>query len=237
MTVKDQKQTFFSKVSTRKERERAFVLMTDTKTDLECQLKDKSILILTANKLQDSNMVVLTDTVHVPLNEDVIITFNIGQEKYFMKTIITGHDFANHFCINLDAPLFKLQRRDSFRVNIPQGYLAKINVTQIDNQKISKKFPLFDLSGGGISFEIPPENNMDVVKDQLLYGEMEIGGKFKKPFTAVVRHCIRVGSQGSGLKKVGAEFMNMSPNEQQEIIKIVMDIHRDLFSKFKIGTR
>jgi hypothetical protein len=237
MTIKSQKQTFFSKVSTRKERERAFVLMTDTKTNLECQLTDKNIIILTADHLQDSNMVVLADTKNIPLNEDVIITFNIGQEKYFMKTYITGHDFANHFCVNLDAPLFKLQRRDSSRVNIPQGYLAKITINQIDNQKISKKFPLFDLSGGGISFEIPPENNMEIAKDQLIIGEMEIGGKFKKPFSAVVRHCVRVGSQGSGLKKVGAEFMNMSPNEQAEIIKIVMDIHRDLFSKFKIGTR
>lgn len=237
MTDIEQKQTFFSKVSTRKERERAFVLMTDTKANIECQLKNKSILNLTANHLVDSYMVVLADTLDVPLQEEVIVTFNIGQEKYFMKTTFTDHDLANHYCMSLDTSLFKLQRRDSFRVSIPQGYSAKIHVHQIDNRKVDKKFCLFDLSGGGLSFEIPANVPTEAKKGEILTAEIEIGGRFKKEFSALIRHCIAVGSQGSGLKKIGIEFTNMSPNDQSEIIKVVMDIHRDLFSKFKIGSR
>jgi len=233
----EQAQNFFSKVSTRKERERAFVLLTETNTRIECQFEDKIIVDLIPEKLKDSFMVVTASAKNLKVNQPVILTFNIGQEKYFMKTSLEAHDLSNNYLVNLEPALFKLQRRNSFRVQIPQGYSAKVTINQINQQKVLKKFPLYDLSGGGFAFEIPPENNLEIESQNLIQGDIEVGGKFKKSFTAIIRHCVRVGSAGSGLKKIGAEFTNLSPNEQQEFINVVMEIHRDMFSKFKIGTR
>lgn len=232
----DQSQSFFQKVGTRKERERAFILLTQSKVKFECQLPGKKIITMVADSIIDSHMVVVTQG-QIPMNQEVIVTFQVGQEKYFMKTTFGHHDFSGYYTMNLEPALFKLQRRNSFRVQIPAEYLAKVNLTIVGDKKVSQKFPLFDLSGGGFAFEIPPNNQFAISKDQPIEGEIEIGGKFKKRFNAVIRHIITVGSQGSGLKKIGAEFAQLSPSEQQDIVNTVMEIHRDMFSKFKIGSR
>lgn len=232
----EQTQSFFQKVGTRKERERAFILLTQSKATFECQLPGKRIVAVLPDSIKDSHMIVVTQG-QIPLDQEVIVTFQVGQEKYFMKTTFHHHDYSGHYLMNLEPALFKLQRRNSFRVQIPGEYMAKVNLTLVDDKKVSQKFSLFDLSGGGFSFEIPSNNQFQIIKDQNVECDIEIGGRFKKKFTAVIRHVIQVGSQGSGLKKIGAEFTNLSPSEQQEVVTTVMDIHRDMFSKFKIGTR
>lgn len=231
-------QSFFSKVSTRKERERAFLLLVESKTSIDCQTYDKKIYSLKADHIKDSDLIVFCDSLSIQIETPVILTFNIGQEKYFSKTSLKKHDFESHFKINLDTDLFKLQRRNSFRVALPQGYNAKATITAIDSKKFTnKKFPLFDISGGGFSLEILPNKEFDIAQNQTVEGILEIGGKFNKPFRATVRYAGKVGSQGSGLRKIGLEFTDMKPKDQEEIIKIVMDLHRDMFSKFKIGSR
>lgn len=232
----EQNQSFFQKVGTRKERERAFILLSQSKVKFEAQLPGKKIITIVAHEILDSSLIVVTQG-HVPLNEEVIVTFQVGQEKYFMKTVFEHHDFNGYFKMNLEPALFKLQRRNSFRVQIPAEYLAKVNLSMVDDKKVVQKFPLFDLSGGGFSFEIPSNSQFKITAGQQVEGEIEIGGKFKKKFTAAIRHVIQVGSQGSGLKKIGSEFTQLSPSEQTEIVNVVMEIHRDMFSKFKIGSR
>lgn len=232
----EQSQSFFQKVGTRKERERAFILLTQSKATFECQLPGKRIVKMSPGDIVDSHMVVVTQG-QLPLNEEVIVTFQVGQEKYFMKTTFELHDFTSHYKMNLAPALFKLQRRNSFRVQIPAEYLAKVNLLVVSEKRVSQKFPLFDLSGGGFSFEIPSNSQFSITSSALIEGELEIGGKFKKRFSATVRHIMVVGSQGSGLKKIGTEFTNLSPSDQQDIVNTVMEIHRDMFSKFKIGSR
>lgn len=232
----EQSQTFFQKVGTRKERERAFILLTQSKVSFECQLPGKKIVSVVPDHIKDSQMIVVSQG-KIPFDQEVIVTFQIGQEKYFMKTTFQHHDFSGHYYMNLAPALFKLQRRNSFRVQIPAEYLAKVHITMVNDVKHSQKFTLFDLSGGGFSFEIPSNNPFKIDREQNIECDLEIGGKFRKKFSAVIRHVIQVGSQGSGLKKIGAEFTNISPSEQQEVITTVMEIHRDMFSKFKIGSR
>jgi c-di-GMP-binding flagellar brake protein YcgR len=232
----DQSQSFFQKVGTRKERERAFILLTQSKATFECQMPGKNIIKIVPDFIQDSFMMVITNE-DIPMNQEVIVTFQIGQEKYFMKTTFKPHKFERHFMMSIEPALFKLQRRNSFRIQIPIEYMARIYIHTVDGKTSSQKFPLFDLSGGGLSFEIPSNIPFHLQKDQNIEGELEVGGRFKKRFAAVVRHVAKVGSQGSGLSKIGTEFTRIGAIDQQEIVNTVMDIHRDMFSKFKIGSR
>lgn len=233
----DQSQTFFSKISTRKERERAFTLMVDTKSHLECQLPNKKLLTLKADHLKDALMIVFLKEEEIKVPTSAIITFSVGTEKYFMKTTLHKHDLKNHYYMDLEPALFKLQRRNSFRVQIPPGYHAKAKIIQVNEKKVSRAFVMADLSGGGFSFEMTPDNEFSLEKDQIVTSEIEIGGKYKRIIKAIVKHVIKVGSQGSGLQKVGLEFIEVTPKENDEIVKLVMDLHRDMFSKFKIGSR
>lgn len=232
----NQGQTFFQKVGTRKERERAFLLLSQSKVKFECQLPGNQAATIVPESIRDSHMIVVTQN-KLPTEKETIVTFQVGQEKYFMKTSFKEHDFASHYIMDLEPALFKLQRRNSFRVQIPPDYLAKVHIENIDGVPASKKLPMFDLSGGGFSLEIPCHIPFELKQNQVITGYIKIGGRIDKYFEAVIRHVIKVGSQGSGLTKVGAEFINLMPSDQQSFINIVMDIHRDMFSKFKIGSR
>ncbi len=231
-----QTQTFFQKVGTRKERERAFLLLCQSKVKFECQLAGNRTAKIVAESIRDSHMIIVTQD-KLPVGKDSIVTFQVGQEKYFMKTNFKEHDFASHYVMSLEPALFKLQRRNTFRVQIPADYAAKVRIDTIDGNPVPKKLPMFDLSGGGFSLEIPCHIEYKLKKNQVIAGHIEIGGRVEKYFEAIIRHAIKVGSQGSGLTKVGAEFVNLLPADQNEFINIVMNIHRDMFSKFKIGSR
>lgn len=232
----EQTQTFFQKVGTRKERERAFILLTQSKAKFECQIAGKKVISVTPDYVKDSYMMVITQEA-LPVNQEVIVTFQVGQEKYFMKTTFKVHDFARHYMMSIEPALFKLQRRNSFRIQIPNEYMARVYIETVDGKTMVQKFSLFDLSGGGFSFEIPSNSLFKLNKDQNVEGEIEVGGRFKKRFAAVVRHAIKMGSQGSGLTKIGTEFTRIGAVDQQDIVNTVMEIHRDMFSKFKIGSR
>lgn len=229
-------QAFFQKVGTRKERERAFLLLCQSKATFECQMAGNKAATIVPESIRDSHMIIVTQT-KLPVGKESIVTFQVGQEKYFMKTTFKEHDFSSHYVMDLQPSLFKLQRRNSFRVQIPLDYQAKVYIETVNEQPMPKKLPLFDLSGGGFSLEIPCHIAYDLKQNQVISGSIQIGGKIEKSFEALVRHVIKVGSQGSGLLKVGAEFINQMPSDQQDFINIVMEIHRDMFSKFKIGSR
>src|SRR5688572_23490170 len=104
----NQSQTFFQKVGTRKERERAFLLLSQSKVKFECQLTGNTTASIVPESIRDSHMVVVTQN-KLPIDKEVIVTFQVGQEKYFMKTKFKEHDFASHYVMDLEPALFKLQ--------------------------------------------------------------------------------------------------------------------------------
>lgn len=234
--MKQLEQTFFTKVNTRRERERAFNLIANSKAIIEAQI-NKKIYMFKSDHLKDATLVIYSDSNSIDTPQNAVVSFNIGSEKYFMKTVISKHDFKNYYTLNIGEPLFKLQRRGNFRIQIPIDYHSKIKILKINDSTLLKTYTLSDLSSGGFSIEVKPSIDFDLKKGDLINGEIEIGGKFKKNIYGVVKHVAKIGSQGSGLSKCGFEFQNISNVDQQQIINLVMDLYRDIFSKFKIGSR
>lgn len=228
----------FSLVDTRSERQRAYKLLIDSDDEIQILLQDKSLINCKGQSLKD-NFIILWP--HPNLNRvnsdtDVIVTFALGKEKYFLKTklLVNSRDQA---LVDLSQPLYKLQRRTSFRVRVPTGYGARAEIDSINDTHVRVILPIGDLSSGGCSLEMTPSLEIKIEKEQNIKGFILVGGKFKKSFEAIVKHIGNVGSKGSGLIRAGIEFQNVSTSDKEAFMKITMDIQRDMFSTFKIGTR
>ncbi len=229
--------SFFQKVATRADRERVYNILVERKVEVVAVTESKSSHKYVPKYLSGHKMVMSPpDKVTVPFpNGPVVVTFSIGVEKYFLKTQLEegrGEDVS----LDMQAELYKLQRRNSFRLNIPSGYQARIEITVRNEKPVKEKYELVDLSGGGFAFELPAGHEPQFKKDEILIGRLVVGPEFKEVVTCIVRHARMVGSRGSGLCRVGAEFQSIKAPVQNELIKLVMDLHRDMFSKFKLGT-
>lgn len=229
--------SFFSLVDTRSERQRAYTLLVDSGDDFQVQLPDKSLVNCKGLSLKDNFIFIQNSYMNdAENNSEVIVTFALGKEKYFLKTKLYINK-QNKYHIDLSPPLYKLQRRSNFRVRIPLGYGAKVEINSINETHVSIILPLGDLSAGGFSFEASQNLEIKIEKGQYIKGNILVGGKFKKNFEALVRHIGHIGSKGSGLIKCGLEFQNLSTTDKETFMKVTMELQRDMFSTFKIGTR
>jgi c-di-GMP-binding flagellar brake protein YcgR len=160
---------------------------------------------------------------------DAIVSFSLSSEMYFMRTkVLPRKDRA---LVDLACDLYKLQRRDNFRLVIPKRYRARFEMRSYDLEATKAVFPVVDLSGGGLSFEMLYAS--DTIRSGThVTGLLRVGESFSKPIVAVVRHVRPFGSMGSGLFRCGIQFEEIPAAESEEIIQLVMKIHRESFSKF-----
>ena len=132
--------------------------------------------------------------------------------------------------VDITPALFKLQRRESFRISIPEGYPAYIHITSVDGLKTDKKLSLFDLSGGGSGLEIPPTDDFLLARGQAIIGTILVN-KNRHPIKGIVRHIREIGEEGKKFKKIGFQFETLTEKQQQDLFRSVMEIHRDVFSR------
>lgn len=222
----------FTRVSVRSDRERVFSrLVTERpvfivqiqKKTYECRAKDRKGRYLLFDFLEGTGGMFESET---------IASFTLGPEMYFMRTFINAYDGI--VTLDLGADLYKVQRRDSFRLVVPARYKARFELRSVDLEMTKATFPVVDLSGGGLSFE------MLYATDKLRVGShvtglLRVGEIYSKPIVANVKHLRPFGSMGSGLFRTGIQFEGLAPAEREELIALVMKIHREAFSRFKMA--
>lgn len=227
-------QTFFEKVAHRKDRERVWNTLIESRCEILVVDHKKQKIVAIPHSLSGPNLVLTAaQPERLPLANPCILNFSIGPEKYFMKADL-NHRLGSAVTLDIHQDLFKLQRRDSFRLAFPPGFRAQISLTHRNSLELKMNCSLADLSGGGCAFEFNSSPDMTFKAGDIVSARLQVGKEFDEQVTGVVRHCRMVGSRGSGLCRVGLEFQNLKISKQEEIIRLVMDLHRELFSKMKV---
>ncbi len=136
-------------------------------------------------------------------------------------------DRTASYSFALGDEIFKLQRRNNFRVAIPSGIKAGFNVSSYRNQPVVKgtSIPLVDLSAKGcrlnwqnLKIEIPK------VEDSIA-GTLSLASGRPIEVFAQVR-VVLPGAVGSA--QVGIEFHNLSQKDEQVLIVACMQYARAL---------
>ncbi|MFP5405633.1 MAG: flagellar brake protein [Gammaproteobacteria bacterium] len=123
----------------------------------------------------------------------------------------------------LPVELYRIQRRDAFRVTPPQGDQAEC-VRSLSPEG-EARYVLADLSAGGAAVLLPPKTPVPAPGERWARSRIETAGDLVIPCELVVRH-VAEEPVGSGAHRVGMAF-HATPSEVQRQIQLyVLDIDR-----------
>jgi hypothetical protein len=89
-----------------------------------------------------------------PVVQNLIpVQFASRGDKYFAQAFI--QDTGTHLFLVMEGPIFKVQRRQSFRLRLPDDYPMKVLLFEMNGHKMNENAKLLDLSEGGCSLTVP----------------------------------------------------------------------------------
>jgi len=138
------------------------------------------------------------------------------------KIIGSGHvqNLNGILLLTLDRPVFTVQRREHFRLRLPEDYAAYCVMRE---QNKTLKFKISDISAGGILIESPEVPGDYVIKQQV-QAQLFFPGKDLIKMSLSLR---RVASESS--KKLGFKFNFSDKESQRDMIGLVMGLYRRFF--------
>jgi c-di-GMP-binding flagellar brake protein YcgR len=230
--LKDKGENIFTRINTRKLRERAFSKLSSEASRASVKIKGGDTYKL---QMQGRNGKQVLAELRSPDEEfedqgmqNVIFSFDIGPEKFFMQTSaeITSARFIK---IQTTSELFKLQRRRNFRVELPRNYEPQIYIDSIEGATVDHDFIVNDLSLGGLSFDIPMDSPLAVEIGDYITGRFRMEeGALVFPFKANIKHIMNIGSMGSGIKRAGIEFVPLDTATENQMLEVLMRIQKDV---------
>ncbi len=161
----------------------------------------------------------------------VIVTFDLDDLKFFSKGEVL--DIKNGDYIVHLKDIYKLQRRNSFRVDLPELIIdAKFNTLLVNKVKVSKSLRVVNLSAEGVALEVPEEAIGLFDKKATLVGILSVGTHLPIELKASVRFARKQMRLGSAvIFQMGCQFQEMTPALNQKVAFIVNDCHRIIFSR------
>lgn len=160
--------------------------------------------------------------------QEVTVSITLSMDRYFM----TGHLSKNPngtYRLEIAPQVFKLQRRQHFRLRIPMSYDAYFALTSLNGESSLLKARIEDLSEGGCRLYLP-HGRPELKSDDLIKGHFQMGNRASIPVTGVVRH-IKYNSRPTESQLIGVQFQEMTPALENRLFSLVMELHREFFAR------
>jgi hypothetical protein len=148
--------------------------------------------------------------------DEVFFEFGLADEKYICKTSVQLDQ--GQIKIDLSVDLYKLQRRDDFRLRLPVSYNAHFILQ-------GRQYKVLDISAGGcrIRAETPP----DAKVGSTLAGTLVL--EDREPLQIVAAEVVHIDSDHT----VGLHFKKMADSDHHALHALVIAIYRELFASLK----
>lgn len=163
-----------------------------------------------------------------PGDERLTMSFSIDNEKYFFQAKLAATEDENFWEINGNTDLYKLQRRDSFRIRIPGAIKATAILKNTDTKLVFATGNVVDLSGGGCKIHLP--GIFPVIPGQIIQCEMTIGRRHPLNVVGEIRHIKKV-SDPKPTQTLGVMFRDTTALIESKIFTITMELHREFLGK------
>ncbi|UYL09151.1 PilZ domain-containing protein [Bdellovibrio sp. SKB1291214] len=220
-------QEIFKKLSRDDEKIKLFVDLASAQGEVLCKGKTESLVKLKAVHWHSKSMhleCLFNSTEILNNGEEFLGYFFLGGEKYYFEGTATV--YSNRCQFSLPTEMFHLQRRQNYRVRIPQSYQAFFDVTEINGSAANIHCKLGDLSSQGCRLveKLPGTSfkNNDAVKGKLL-----INKNSPIELEAEVRHV----KTEEGYQYIGIEFQKLSAIQENNLFALTMEIHKELFKR------
>jgi PilZ domain-containing protein len=220
----------FSKVAT-EERMRLFKDLANARGEVICKGDSDEIYRLTVERITPKFELQCSIPFGFPSpkNEKKILgNFFLGGERYFFKTPVKVD--AEVVFLRMDSDLFHLQRRQNYRIKIPENYQATLLISTLNKAPVKLSGQLYDLSSSGCRVRLTASTPM-LEPGNIIEGHVVIGKRESLEVEGTVRH--HKVEKGAALTKqvFGVEFKPLSSLLEGRLFAITMDLHREFFSR------
>lgn len=159
--------------------------------------------------------------------EEYLGHFFLGGEKYYFQTSAQIHQ--GKVAVPIPAELYHLQRRQNYRVRIPEGYKAFYNLILVNDQPAKITGQLLDLSSQGCRF-LSTMTSSSLKMGDAVTGQLIIPKRSPMEIQGVVRH-IKVDDLNKDIQTFGIEFTPLTPIVENKLFAITMEIHKEVFKR------
>jgi hypothetical protein len=195
----------------------------------------KNDRLLYTHAPQDFDVRRLIESLHKQNSRDCYFSVSLPRANIFFSAAFDGTDTSG-LKFKLPDKIFKVQRRSDLRLQIPDGYLVKVEFKDplFPDQIISKKG--IDISAGGLSINVDPAELPHYTVGLELEITFNVPSRSRLSCKAEVRHTSTLpsGQRFSG-GKVGLQFKSLPATEARHINDYVMEQSRKYFSQFMQG--
>lgn len=192
-------------------------------TEILCKLPEEKLIKVQVVRQEKNDLLVRPQGLEFSFqnNSEVICSLTLAGEKHYFVSQLNKKNGAE-LLIRIPDKFFVLQRRQNYRLKIPESYQALIFIKLSPHGQIQGH--LHDLSVGGCraSFDL---SEISFQLEQEVQGKLQIKGRDPIEFQGLIRHI-----QGS---TIGFEFIPFTPALESRVFALTMDLHKEFFSHLK----
>lgn len=222
----------FTKISDEKQKNQLYEALLARKGDLICKGQGDDLLKLQVKRYSGSVLRCMLDSSSKPpslVKDKVICSFTLDTEKYFFYSIL--HQLEESiYELNTGSDLYKLQRRQSYRIRIPPSYKTKVSISVLDSPNAkAMEGTVIDISTGG-SKVVMPFDQPAYQLEQNITAQFNIGPREPISVQAKIRH-VKPEAKPKPHQQLGLQFEFVSPALETKLFAVTMELHRELFAK------
>lgn len=164
-----------------------------------------------------------------------VLTTSLDKVKVqFSLNGLEAVKYGGHPALRADIPdtLLRLQRREYYRLTTPiaNPVICQLTVPGADGAaETTQKFPLLDISGGGIGLLVAPENKALFVKDNVFRNcRIDLPDEGVLTCNLIVRNAFETTTKsGSQQLRVGCEFDNLPGTRLSMVQRYITRVERE----------
>lgn len=229
MNKEDKEESDFEKVTSDRDKENYWKAVLESKTALLAQLSNGNTVLLTPLEIKIAQLFVNSATNSLPDKDaNLLISFNALKDRLFIRTQLSRTPDGQYF-IDIFSDLYRLQRRENFRIVLPENASLDVFINQLGENNVKIKARVVDISLGGVLVELP---NMDgvILNNDWIAGIISTDKETGIQFKGNIKHIRDLPKLQK--RRVGVCFDKLVGNGLNELNKLVMKYYHKMFSKF-----
>jgi hypothetical protein len=206
-------------VLTPKERDRVYKDLAQSKRPIQIQIRGDELKQAKAHERDAGDFYFKIPFIQRFDGEhEAVVTFSLPPDVFFLKTTVRHAGGA--YCFIETADVYRLQRRDNFRLMMPERADASV---QFKGMPIS--YPIRDLSVGGFSITLRSSEKTLFEKGAKTLVKITVGDEVFDRLNVERRH-LRKDLTESERYIVGFMFEELNKRDEAKLFRIVTDVAR-----------
>lgn len=162
------------------------------------------------------------------VKEEALLNFSLDDDRYFMASAFILE--KNRIGIRCDQDLFILQRRNNFRVELPESYSSMFNILSINEKAAFIEMKVEDFSAGGMRM-FETRDPITVKEGDVIKGTLKMGARTPMQMEAEVKHISSKEIKGAAKVVLGVEFLKVDKMMEGRLMTMVASLQQDVAGK------